>query len=60
MQDTVLTKIVADKRIWIANRKQRQPLDQFRQQVEPSSRSFYHALQGSRTVFILGAYPRRF
>jgi len=53
MQDTVLTKIVADKRIWIANRKQRQPLDQFRKQVEPSSRSFYHALQGSRTVFIL-------
>ncbi|WP_413724572.1 bifunctional indole-3-glycerol-phosphate synthase TrpC/phosphoribosylanthranilate isomerase TrpF [Sodalis sp. RH16] len=53
MQDTVLAKIVADKKIWIADRKQQQPLSAFRDEVKPSSRSFYHALQGSRTVFIL-------
>ncbi len=53
MQDTVLAKIIADKKIWIAERKQRQPLDGFRADIAPSSRSFYHALQGSRTVFIL-------
>lgn len=53
MQDTVLTKIVADKKLWIADRKQRQPLAEFQDLVRPSTRSFYHGLQGSRTVFIL-------
>lgn len=53
MQDTVLTKIVADKHLWIAQRKQRQPLSEFRDAVVPSTRSFYHALSGARTVFIL-------
>lgn len=53
MQDTVLTNIVADKKLWLAERKQRQPLAGFIDDVRPSQRSFYHALQGSRTVFIL-------
>ncbi len=53
MQDTVLTKIVADKHLWVAERKQRQPLSEFRDAVVPSTRSFYQALSGSRTVFIL-------
>ncbi|WP_413738767.1 bifunctional indole-3-glycerol-phosphate synthase TrpC/phosphoribosylanthranilate isomerase TrpF [Sodalis sp. RH21] len=53
MQDTVLTKIVADKRIWVDERKQRQPLAGFSAAIEPSARSFYHALEGTRTVFIL-------
>ncbi|NDL62425.1 bifunctional indole-3-glycerol-phosphate synthase TrpC/phosphoribosylanthranilate isomerase TrpF [Acerihabitans arboris] len=53
MQDTVLTKIVADKKLWIADRRQRQPLAGFRDEVRPSTRGFYHALRGSRTVFIL-------
>ncbi|TKI08129.1 bifunctional indole-3-glycerol-phosphate synthase TrpC/phosphoribosylanthranilate isomerase TrpF [Martelella alba] len=53
MQDTVLAKIVADKQRWVADRKQRQPLDEFLPAVTPSSRSFYHALAGTRTAFIL-------
>lgn len=53
MQDTVLAKIVADKYEWVAERKRRQPLESFRHQVQPSTRSFYHALSGTRTAFIL-------
>ncbi|EMX9178401.1 bifunctional indole-3-glycerol-phosphate synthase TrpC/phosphoribosylanthranilate isomerase TrpF [Citrobacter sedlakii] len=50
---TVLAKIVADKAIWVEARKQQQPLDTFQQDVQPSTRHFYDALQGARTVFIL-------
>lgn len=53
MQETVLNHIVRDKALWIEERKQRQPLSSFQQQLTPSSRSFYHALQGARTAFIL-------
>ncbi|MGP4122973.1 MAG: bifunctional indole-3-glycerol-phosphate synthase TrpC/phosphoribosylanthranilate isomerase TrpF [Sodalis sp. (in: enterobacteria)] len=53
MQDTVLAKIVADKYKWLAERKRLQPLKSFRHQVQPSSRCFYDALSGTRTVFIL-------
>ncbi|AHF76907.1 Bifunctional indole-3-glycerol phosphate synthase/phosphoribosylanthranilate isomerase [Sodalis praecaptivus] len=53
MQDTVLAKIVADKYEWVAERKRLQPLESFRHQVQPSTRSFYHALSGTRTAFIL-------
>jgi indole-3-glycerol phosphate synthase/phosphoribosylanthranilate isomerase len=53
MQDTVLTKIVADKAIWVEARKKQQPLASFQNEVTPATRSFYHALQGARTAFIL-------
>jgi indole-3-glycerol phosphate synthase/phosphoribosylanthranilate isomerase len=50
---TVLAKIVADKAIWVEARKQQQPLASFQNDVVPSSRRFYDALQGTRTAFIL-------
>ncbi|MDU5192493.1 MAG: bifunctional indole-3-glycerol-phosphate synthase TrpC/phosphoribosylanthranilate isomerase TrpF, partial [Mixta calida] len=53
MQETVLNHIVRDKALWIEKRKQTQPLSSFQQQLTPSSRSFYDALQGARTAFIL-------
>jgi len=52
-QETVLTKIVRDKALWVAARKQQQPLDSFQHQLQPSQRSFYQALQGEKTAFIL-------
>lgn len=53
MQDTVLTKIVEDKAIWVEARKKQQPLASFQNEITPATRSFYHALQGARTAFIL-------
>lgn len=53
MQETVLNKIVRDKAHWVAARQQQQPLASFQHQLTPSKRSFYHALQGARTAFIL-------
>ncbi|MFK3662849.1 bifunctional indole-3-glycerol-phosphate synthase TrpC/phosphoribosylanthranilate isomerase TrpF [Scandinavium sp. NPDC088450] len=50
---TVLAKIVADKRLWVEARKVQQPLASFQNDVEPSKRHFYDALQGARTAFIL-------
>ena len=50
---TVLAKIVADKAIWVDARKQQQPLASFQNAIQPSQRSFYDALQGTRTAFIL-------
>ena len=50
---TVLAKIVADKAIWVEARKAQQPLATFQNEVVPSSRRFYDALQGARTAFIL-------
>ncbi|SJZ51132.1 bifunctional indole-3-glycerol-phosphate synthase TrpC/phosphoribosylanthranilate isomerase TrpF [Photobacterium toruni] len=57
--ETVLTKIIADKKIWVDERKEAQPLASFRHQLTPSDRDFYHALanidhQGyHRPAFIL-------
>lgn len=53
MQETVLTKIVADKAIWVEARKKQQPLASFQNEIKPAARNFYHALQGARTAFIL-------
>ncbi|WP_312978901.1 bifunctional indole-3-glycerol-phosphate synthase TrpC/phosphoribosylanthranilate isomerase TrpF [Atlantibacter sp.] len=50
---TVLAKIVADKAIWVEARKAQQPLSSFQNDIVPSQRHFYEALQGARTVFIL-------
>ncbi len=53
MQETVLHRIVRDKAVWVAARKEQQPLADFEHLLGPSQRSFYHALQGARTAFIL-------
>lgn len=53
MQETVLTKIVADKAPWIAARKTQQPLESFQHRLTPSTRDFYQALSGPETLFIL-------
>lgn len=53
MQETVLNKIVRDKAQWVAARQQQQPLASFQNEITPSERSFYLALQGTRTAFIL-------
>ncbi|WP_392563134.1 bifunctional indole-3-glycerol-phosphate synthase TrpC/phosphoribosylanthranilate isomerase TrpF [Orbus sturtevantii] len=50
---TVLKKIVTDKAIWLADRKVRQPLSTFKDNLAPSDRNFYHALTDSKSVFIL-------
>lgn len=50
---TVLAKIVADKAIWVEARKQQQPLATFQNDIQPTQRSFYDALRGTRTAFIL-------
>lgn len=50
---TVLAKIVADKAIWVAARKEQQPLASFQNEVVPSTRRFYDALSGAKTAFIL-------
>ncbi|MFS7221682.1 bifunctional indole-3-glycerol-phosphate synthase TrpC/phosphoribosylanthranilate isomerase TrpF [Rahnella inusitata] len=52
-QETVLHKIVRDKEIWVAARKEQQPLASFQNEITQSQRSFYHSLQGARTAFIL-------
>ncbi|WP_187487735.1 bifunctional indole-3-glycerol-phosphate synthase TrpC/phosphoribosylanthranilate isomerase TrpF [Duffyella gerundensis] len=53
MQDTVLTKIVQDKAIWVNARRAQQPLASFQNAITPATRHFYEALKGTRTVFIL-------
>lgn len=53
MQDTVLSKIVQDKAIWLEARQREQPLSSFQNDVKPATRRFYDALKGTRTAFIL-------
>lgn len=53
MKATVLQKIVDDKLIYLVERKAKQPLDNFVEEIKPSSRSFYDALSAKRPVFIL-------
>jgi len=52
-QETVLHKIVRDKAVWVAARKEQQPLASFQNEIQPSQRNFYDALKGTKTVFIL-------
>jgi indole-3-glycerol phosphate synthase/phosphoribosylanthranilate isomerase len=49
----VLVKIVKDKAIWVAERKQQQPLARFEADLTPSDRCFYQALTSDHSVFIL-------
>lgn len=51
--ETVLAKIVADKRVWVEERKAQQPLESFKQDLQPSDRDFYQALHTGKTEFIL-------
>lgn len=44
----VLEKIVAEKRIWLAEKKRTFPLDSFRGNVQPSDRDFYGALEARK------------
>ncbi|AOV97150.1 bifunctional indole-3-glycerol phosphate synthase/phosphoribosylanthranilate isomerase [Edwardsiella hoshinae] len=50
---SLLLRIVANKRRWIAMRQQRQPLATFRPTLQPAKRDFYHALRGERCALIL-------
>lgn len=49
----VLAKIVRDKYQWVAERKQTQPLEGFKAELTPSDRSFYNALSGEQSAFIM-------
>lgn len=49
----VLAKIVQDKKLWIEERKQQQPLQSFKQQLQAADRNFYKALSADKSVFIL-------
>ncbi|SDH10120.1 indole-3-glycerol phosphate synthase [Vibrio xiamenensis] len=49
----VLAKIVRDKRVWVQERKQAQPLESFQRDLTLSNRSFYEALSTPQTAFIL-------
>ncbi|UJF19821.1 bifunctional indole-3-glycerol-phosphate synthase TrpC/phosphoribosylanthranilate isomerase TrpF [Vibrio sp. SS-MA-C1-2] len=51
--ETVLAEIVADKKIWVAARKEAQPLASFQDEITPSDRDMYAALGESQTSFIL-------
>ncbi|MBU3825104.1 MAG: bifunctional indole-3-glycerol phosphate synthase/phosphoribosylanthranilate isomerase, partial [Candidatus Oceanisphaera merdipullorum] len=53
MLSTVLGKIVADKKIWVAERKLSQPLSGFEASLTPSDRPFVAALQAKNPAFIL-------
>lgn len=53
IKGTVLEKIVQDKAVWIAERQKQQPLETFREALQPATRHFYDALRGTRTAFIL-------
>lgn len=49
----VLDKIVADKKIELAERKAKRPLESFKAQAIPTNRDFYKALAAPGTQFIL-------
>ncbi len=53
LTDTILGRIVDDKKRWIAARKQAQPLDSFVDQLTPSDRDFRAALAAPGSQFIL-------
>jgi indole-3-glycerol phosphate synthase/phosphoribosylanthranilate isomerase len=53
MMETILSRIVKDKRQWLLERKQRQPLSTFIERIEVSDRDFYQALSSRDNVFIL-------
>ncbi|MGL4668769.1 MAG: indole-3-glycerol phosphate synthase TrpC, partial [Saezia sp.] len=57
MKNNLLTEIVENKKRWIEQRMQTEPLSSFKDKISPSQRSFYQALQHqkdqNRCAFIL-------
>ena len=53
MQTTILDRIIQDKKIWLANQMQQQPLSHFIDTIQPAQRNFYQALSSQENVFIL-------
>ncbi len=53
LNDTILGRIVDDKKRWIAARKKAQPLESFVDQLTPSDRDFRAALAAPGSQFIL-------
>ncbi|AWH90508.1 bifunctional indole-3-glycerol-phosphate synthase TrpC/phosphoribosylanthranilate isomerase TrpF [Buchnera aphidicola (Melanaphis sacchari)] len=53
MQETILNKIIKDKIDWIKERKKKQPLNNFYNQINTKTRSFYNSLKNTRPFFIL-------
>lgn len=53
MTATVLTHIINDKRQWLSERMQQQPLASFQHLIQASKRNFYQALTSDRCIFIL-------
>ncbi|MCE2570008.1 bifunctional indole-3-glycerol-phosphate synthase TrpC/phosphoribosylanthranilate isomerase TrpF [Motilimonas eburnea] len=53
LENTILGKIIEDKKIWLEARKQSQPLAEFEHLLTPTDRNFYGALEAPGTHFIL-------
>ncbi len=53
INSTVLGKIVNEKKLWLEERKKKEPLESFRDSLRPSTRSLTAALTAEKTVFIM-------
>ncbi len=53
INQNVLGKIVAAKKIWLEKRKKEQPLEEFIHTLRPSTRSLAKALTSKKTTFIM-------
>ncbi len=53
MQETILNKIVYNKRHWLTKRMAEQPIEYLKANITSATRNFYQALTSNKTVFIL-------
>ncbi|WP_422667203.1 bifunctional indole-3-glycerol-phosphate synthase TrpC/phosphoribosylanthranilate isomerase TrpF [Buchnera aphidicola] len=53
MQETILNRIISDKKKWIQERKNEEPLMSFKYKINTKTRDFYTALTSKKPVFIL-------
>ncbi|MDO6528028.1 bifunctional indole-3-glycerol-phosphate synthase TrpC/phosphoribosylanthranilate isomerase TrpF [Motilimonas sp. 1_MG-2023] len=53
LENTILGKIIDDKKVWVEARKASQPLAEFEHLLTPTERDFYAALEAPGTHFIL-------
>ncbi|AEO08077.1 bifunctional indole-3-glycerol-phosphate synthase TrpC/phosphoribosylanthranilate isomerase TrpF [Buchnera aphidicola] len=53
MQETILEKIIQDKRSWIIIQKKIQPLMTFQNKINTQTRDFFYALKQKKPCFIL-------
>lgn len=51
--ETILAKIVEEKKKWLFTKKKLFPLEIFKEDVKKTDRSFYEALDSEQAVFIL-------